>query len=162
MKKRHFWPVVAVVLVVFTVCLVITVVGSMKGETLGDEPPELTVIGGEGSVVGTLVDYTWDGSIACGAFPVSCADTAPSLRRGTKDLVELSFAVRPESVTVSGWRLKDGQGGGCAMADVSKQLENVTQLPLEEWIEGEYSAIYHVSARWDDDHSAGYLFIVSP
>ena len=27
MKKRHFWPVVAVVLVVFTVCLVITVVG---------------------------------------------------------------------------------------------------------------------------------------
>ena len=27
MKKRHFWPVVAVVLVVFTVCMVITVVG---------------------------------------------------------------------------------------------------------------------------------------
>ncbi len=26
MKRRHFWPVVAVVLVVFTVCLVITVV----------------------------------------------------------------------------------------------------------------------------------------
>ena len=27
MKKRHFWPVVAVVLAVFTVCLIITVVG---------------------------------------------------------------------------------------------------------------------------------------
>ena len=56
MKKRHFWPVVAVVLVVFTVCLIITVVGPMKGETPGDEPPELTVSGGEDSVVGTLAD----------------------------------------------------------------------------------------------------------
>ena len=36
MKKRHFWPVIAVVLVVFTICLAIVVLRPEKEQNLGD------------------------------------------------------------------------------------------------------------------------------
>ena len=43
MKKRHFWPVIAVVLVVFTICLAIVVLRPEKEQNLGDALSELAV-----------------------------------------------------------------------------------------------------------------------
>ena len=122
MRGKRFWPVAAVVLVIFTVCLAIVVLRPEKGQDLGDAPPELTVVCGGRSVTGSVINYSWPEAIACGMEPLAYVDTAPALARGGEDTARLTFAVEPEQVTVNGWRLMDGQGGGCGMADVSMRL----------------------------------------
>ena len=75
MKKRHFWPVIAVVLVVFTICLAIVVLRPEKEQNLGDALSELAVACGRQSVAGNR---------RMGAHLFPCVDTAPALGRRRK------------------------------------------------------------------------------
>ena len=160
MRRKRFWPVAAVVLVIFTVCLAIVVLRPEKGQDLGDAPPELTVVCGGRSVTGSVINYSWPEAIACGMEPLAYVDTAPALARGGEDTARLTFAVEPEQVTVNGWRLMDGQGGGCGMADVSMRLEDAGRLPLESQTGEGTGMLYSVSAQWDEEHTAEYVFLI--
>ena len=68
MKKRHFWPVIAVVLVVFTIiCLAIVVLRPEKEQNLGDALSELAVACGRQSVTGSAISCEWPETVAWGS-----------------------------------------------------------------------------------------------
>ena len=66
MKKRHFWPVIAAVLVVFTICLAIVVLRPEKEQNLGDALSELAVACGGQSVTGSAISCEWPETVAWG------------------------------------------------------------------------------------------------
>ena len=66
MKKRHFWPVIAVVLVVFTICLAIVVLRPEKEQNLGDALSELAVACGGQSVTGSAISCEWPETVSWG------------------------------------------------------------------------------------------------
>ena len=66
MKKRHFWPVIALVLVVFTICLAIVVLRPEKEQNLGDALSELAVACGRQSVTGSAISCEWPETVAWG------------------------------------------------------------------------------------------------
>ena len=67
MKKRHFWPGIAVVLVVFTICLAIVVLRPEKEQNLGDALSELAVACGGQSVTGSAISCEWPETVAWGS-----------------------------------------------------------------------------------------------
>ena len=67
MKKRHFWPVSAVVLVVCTICLAIVVLRPEKEQNLGDALSELAVACGGQSVTGSAISCEWPETVAWGS-----------------------------------------------------------------------------------------------
>ncbi|MBD5119018.1 MAG: hypothetical protein HDT37_07905 [Clostridiales bacterium] len=135
------------------------------GDSVPDmsEPPILRVLCAEGLVDGRSGNYHWNypgedgqtvGAIACGLHPLDFRE-APSLTTADRT-VALNFFDLPDRVSVVCW--PDSEWGNTSAASQPAQASWNEQTQGYELTLKEGGWIYAVTAGWDDQGTADYVF----
>lgn len=126
-------------------------------------PPRLNVVCGDESLTGRSGNYHWNypgedgqtvGTIACGLHPLDFRE-APSLTTADRT-VALNFFDLPDRVSVVCW--PDSEWGNTSAASQPAQASWNEQTQGYELTLKEGGWIYAVTAGWDDQGTADYVF----